>query len=85
MELTKNNWDAVSAHEASALLADLWEFLTKLSKNSRLPENAREQIAKASLLCSEASYTVVGEDPATDGLFTEVRVAMEQADAKDTL
>jgi len=58
--------------------ADFSEILFNLSKLKGIPEEARTQLTEAALLCSEASYTVVGEDPAKDGLLTEVRVAMEE-------
>jgi len=62
----------------SKQVADISEMLFNLAKIETLSEETQVQFAKAGLLCSEASYTAVGEDPAVDGLFTDVTVAIEE-------
>ena len=49
----------------SRRLGDLWEELNHLSKQEMSEETA-ESLAKASLLVSEASFTLVGEIPGED-------------------
>lgn len=63
----------------SKQIAAIAEMLRQLSNLESLPEDAKEQLAKAFLHCSDASYTVVGENPEADGLFSDARVAGEEA------
>lgn len=81
-KLDDDRWEKKTPKNLSKQIADIWEILNKLCKEECLPENTQVQLAQASLLCSDASYTAVGEDPATDGLFTEVRVTMEEKQEK---
>lgn len=62
----------------SKQMGDISDILTNLSKLEILPEETQVQLAQAALLCIDASYTAVGEDPEVDSFLTDVTVAMEE-------
>lgn len=67
----------------SKQLGDISDILTNLSTLKWLPEETQVQLAQASLLCIDASYTAVGEDPEKDSFLTEVTVAIEEREEQN--